>query len=103
MVIKALALPVLCLVLACGSSSAKSEKEQVGQKAFEKYCVSCHGLDGKKGLAGATDLSKSSLTDAQAENIVREGQGNMPAFGGFLDDTTLTELIQYLQALKTND
>ncbi len=103
MVIKALALALLCLVLACGSASERSEKEQVGQKAFEKYCVSCHGADGKKALAGASDLSLSTLSRQEADNILRQGQGNMPAFGSFLDDSTLIELVSYLQELKTHD
>lgn len=103
MVIKALALPLLCLVLACGSSSARSEKEQAGQKAFETYCVSCHGSDGKKALAGASYLSLSTLNRQEADDILRHGKGNMPAFGGFLDDNTLAELVNYLQELKTHD
>jgi mono/diheme cytochrome c family protein len=103
MVIKALALPLLGLVLACSGTSGRSEKEQVGQQAFEKYCVSCHGNDGKKSLAGAADLSQSTLSNRETEAIIRQGQGNMPAFGGFLDDSTLTDLVTYLQELKTHD
>jgi mono/diheme cytochrome c family protein len=50
-----------------------------GKKLYEANCVSCHGTDGKLGLAGAKDLSASGLSVAEMNEIIIHGKGAMPA------------------------
>jgi mono/diheme cytochrome c family protein len=50
-----------------------------GKKLYEANCVSCHGTDGKLGLAGAKDLSTSALSIAEMKEIILHGKGMMPA------------------------
>ena len=53
--------------------------ETDGKKLYEANCVSCHGADGKLGLAGAKNLSASALSVAEMNEIVIHGKGAMPA------------------------
>ncbi len=50
-----------------------------GKALYEATCVSCHGTDGKLGLAGAKDLSSSVLTVEEIKEIILNGKGMMPA------------------------
>lgn len=53
--------------------------ETDGKKLYEANCLSCHGTDGKLGLAGAKDLSASGLSVAEMNEIIIHGKGAMPA------------------------
>jgi hypothetical protein len=50
-----------------------------GRALFENNCASCHGPDGKLGLAGAKDLSATQLDEAGIKTIILQGKGLMPA------------------------
>ena len=52
-----------------------------GQAIFQKNCVRCHGANGKRGLNGAHDLTKSNLNAFGRSYLVTNGLGKMPAFG----------------------
>ena len=43
-----------------------------GEKVFKKYCILCHGSDGKLGINGAKDLTISKLTAEERETQVRK-------------------------------
>lgn len=50
-----------------------------GKVLYEANCASCHGNDGKLGMAGAMDISKTALDPSGIKNIVQNGRGVMPA------------------------
>lgn len=70
-----------------------------GQKLFKKYCVLCHGIDGKRGTNGANDLTVSKLTFDQKVAVVKNGQGVMTPFD-FLGDEKIKLVVEYLETLK---
>jgi len=100
-----------------GSSLSMAQK---GEHVFrEKACVSCHSVNGErgigptvKGLFGSrVELSGGSMVDAD-ENYVRESimdpmkkvvkgfAPQMPTFRGMLSDEDVNHLIAYLKTLK---
>jgi uncharacterized membrane protein SirB2 len=50
-----------------------------GKALYENSCASCHGPDGKLGLAGAKDLAATQLDEAGIKTIILQGKGLMPA------------------------
>lgn len=49
-----------------------------GQELYSLKCASCHGTDGKLGLSGSSDLSKTAMDANSIKQIVINGKGNMP-------------------------
>lgn len=70
-----------------------------GKALFTKYCVLCHGSDGKRGTNGANDLTVSKLTFNQKVAVVKKGQGVMTPFD-FLGDEKIKKVVEYLETLK---
>lgn len=99
-------LPILPLALAaCGLFPAKSE----GEKLWRRLCAECHGLDGAGNTPRYMGNPNADLRDASwsfggdrssIENVVRDGIfGQMPANDG-LTAAEMTQLIDYLYALR---
>ncbi len=77
-----------------------------GQPLYQEYCTACHGVAGKgDGPAGTTlatrppDLTTYVPTqDGQTLHaLIRDGQGDMPAFGDRLSDADIDAVIAYLR------
>lgn len=45
---------------------------------YENNCASCHGNDGKLGMSGSKDLTKTELDMAGINQIILQGKGMMP-------------------------
>lgn len=73
-----------------------------GQALFAQNCALCHGTDGKLGLNGARDLTKSNLNATGRTYMVVNGSasGVMPAFKGQLTDEQITQVVAYSLTLK---
>jgi mono/diheme cytochrome c family protein len=75
-------------------------KENTGMAAndaksiYETNCASCHGTDGKLGLAGAKDLSATLLDNAAIKDVIKNGKGLMPA--SQLDDEKANIVAEYV-------
>ena len=70
-----------------------------GVALFEANCVKCHGNDGKLGLAGAKDLSVSTLNLTEIKTIIKNGKGAMPKYDA-LSEAELDALAEYISGLK---
>ena len=71
-----------------------------GQLLFQQNCVRCHGANGKRGLNGAHDLTKSNLNDFGRTYLVVNGLGKMPAFGKKLTAAQVQQVVAYSLTLK---
>jgi mono/diheme cytochrome c family protein len=49
-----------------------------GKSIYEANCAVCHGNDGKLGMAGASDLSQTKLSQSEIASIILNGKGAMP-------------------------
>jgi cytochrome c6 len=71
-----------------------------GQAIFQQNCVRCHGANGKRGLNGAHDLTKSNLNEFGRTYLVTNGMGKMPAFGKKLTPAQVQQVVAYSLTLK---
>ena len=71
-----------------------------GHAIFTLRCAVCHGEDGRKGLNGAHDLTKSNLTATGRIYLVTNGLGNMPAFKPQLSESEIEQVVAYSLTLK---
>jgi cytochrome c6 len=97
------------LLFGCQSSNdttlKKTEKQgetsQTGEQLYTTHCTSCHGIDGKLGVSGASDLSKSSLSAKQVSTILLSGRNGMPAMKELLEThENMDSVINYVIQLR---
>jgi quinohemoprotein ethanol dehydrogenase len=69
-----------------------------GQAVFHEACVACHGEDGKGGVGGGADLSKSSLSQDGVAEVVSGGRGRMPALAASLPAADIQAVAAYVRA-----
>ncbi|WP_165903735.1 GNAT family N-acetyltransferase [Hymenobacter gummosus] len=107
----AAALLLLTLLGSCGEAEkpaatppapavAAADVVDPGKALFEQNCVLCHGPDGKRGLNGAHDLTKSNLNQMGRVYMVTNGLGKMPAFKGQLTPEQIEQVAAYSLTLK---
>lgn len=114
MVLKLIApLALTALLFSCGGGQAEikqREKKEAelgpmtvneAKSVYITNCTSCHGMDGKKGLSGAADLSKSTKTDAEILETIRNGneKGMMP-YKDMLTDREQKGLVEFVKTLR---
>lgn len=99
---------VVCTIaLACGggqnsgnSQAAAGNGDAVeGKKVYERYCVLCHGADGKKEMNGAKDITISQLTFDERVALVRGGRNLMTPFEGILSEQEMADVSAYSMTL----
>ena len=73
-----------------------------GQALYTQNCAVCHGPDGKLGLNGAYDLTKSNLTPAGRIYQVTNGSlsKKMPAFKDKLSEEQIQQVVEYSLTLR---
>ncbi len=79
-----------------------------GADTFKTKCQVCHAADGSgdtptgKALKplpyNSPDVLKASDSDLIA--IVKNGKGNMPAFGGKITDAQIKDVVAYIRTLQ---
>ena len=67
---------------------------------YNQKCSLCHGGDGKKMLAGAPDLTLTSLTHPEVVQLIREGKGTMPPHKEVLTAEMIEALAHHVASLK---
>lgn len=87
-----------------GASDASSPSPKHGDQIFHQRCVVCHNKQpGDTTPFGPPNLYEvfrqpSPLTSKQAETIITQGKGAMPAFGSILSKSDIHSVIAYLRA-----
>jgi mono/diheme cytochrome c family protein len=100
---------VICLsTFAAGANN----NERTAPQLYRKYCVSCHGSDGRaktsKGkFSHARDLTEApwhdEVTDERIFNSIMNGRnvrGNMPAFSNKINQQEAESLVNFVRRLR---
>jgi mono/diheme cytochrome c family protein len=90
----------------CGES-AGAERARAGHEVYVRECARCHQLDGRgqagvyPNLAGNPIVTLAS--PEPAIEIVLEGRGGMPGFGGAVSEQKLSAVVSYVRGAWGND
>jgi mono/diheme cytochrome c family protein len=104
---------ITLLVGACGGGSEEIKKREQQEADLEpmnteeardlylRNCESCHGIDGKKGLSGAADLSVSTKADDEILLTIQNGndKGMMP-YKDILTKREQSGLVEFVKTLR---
>lgn len=82
----------------------------LGAKVYQERCVLCHGPEGKGNGQGAAGLDPkprdhtdgaymNARTDDQLLEVIRNGKGNMPAWGSILSDAEVHAVLKHVRTL----
>ena len=90
------------------TNSNKIDTIKNGEELYKKRCANCHGSDGKgksNGFFLSPNLTIFKKGYASYLNILKNGYGRMPAYGGRSELTILqlNELVSYLKNISTNE
>lgn len=89
-----------------------TESLMAGRQNYARFCVECHGLDGRGHtemneflLTRPADLTKDDWTygtdDGVVFGIIKNGTPNdMPAFADRFDDEAIWNIVNYLESLR---
>ncbi len=72
-----------------------------GKELFEANCARCHGADGKAGLMGSKDLSKSKMDINEMMVIISEGKGLMTPYRDQLTEQQILEIARHVGTFQT--
>ena len=109
--IYALALAVV-VSLAGFVRESRGDNVRPATQTYRRYCVSCHGTDGKAKTSKGKYSHARDLTDAQWHANVsderifnsimngRNQRGNMPAFANKLNEKEVNSLVGFVRGLK---
>lgn len=87
------------ILLACDETPAPTPVAEASE-VYTKYCVLCHGNDGRRGLNGAGDLTKSTLPLEERIKQITLGKGLMTPYGGILTPEEIAAVAAYTMTLK---
>jgi mono/diheme cytochrome c family protein len=97
---------ISAMMIGCLSSddqkSTSKNVENDGKKIYQKYCSSCHGVQGDLGLNGAIHLNESSLNIDEKIIVVTKGRNTMTAFGNILSPDQIKSVVLYTEQFKSN-
>jgi cytochrome c6 len=98
---------ITLLVVLQAATAVAAPQDQTGRSLFNSTCASCHGQNGTPTAVGkslnAPDLGSKAVqpqTDAELQQIIANGKGNMPAFNGRLSDSQIDSLVAYIRTLS---
>ncbi|MDQ3100830.1 MAG: cytochrome c [Bacteroidota bacterium] len=95
------------LLLACGNSDPAQADAKIpqsrGEMLFDTHCKLCHGEDGKLGMGGAKDLSRSILTKDEITMVIANGQGTMMPFRNLLSTEEINILSEHVYDLSERE
>ena len=85
---------------ACAGSGGSDGNIDEGKKLFERYCVLCHGVDGKLQINVAFAITKSEFTLSQRIDLMKNGRNLMTPFEGILSEDEMKSIALYAVTLK---
>ena len=89
------------MVLACGDNQTKKDSgPPQGAAIYKKYCVLCHGADGKLGLNGSKDITASAFTLEERMVLIQNGKNTMTPFKDILTPEEIKAVAEYTMTLK---
>jgi mono/diheme cytochrome c family protein len=90
------------ILASCGGSNTdkKSDAPLSGEQVYMQNCITCHGVDGKAQMAGATDLSVSTLTAEQSAAVITNGRNGMRSFSNELSKDEIDAVVKHIQTLR---
>jgi cytochrome c6 len=91
------------LLAACGGTSDNgggNAETLDGAAIFRKYCVTCHGSNGKLGMSGAKDLSVSALSLEDRVALITNGRGLMASYRDVLSEDQIKAVAEYTLQLR---
>jgi len=103
-----------CLVKLAPDSNANSEARTAAQ-LYRKYCVTCHGTDGRSKTSKGRFSHARDLTDKAWQNDVsderifnsimngRNARGNMPSFSKNLSAEEADSLVKFVRKFRSDD
>ena len=91
---------LLLTILFSFSNGFAVPKPADGKEVYERKCARCHGDDGTPKKRGVPNLKKSDLTDAQAIDIITNGEDKMPAFGKRLSAEEIKAVAMYVKGFR---
>ena len=103
---------LLMFIVGCFAITANSSNVLTAPQLYRKYCVSCHGSDGRaktsKGkFSHARDLTEAQwqeeVSDARIFNSIMNGRnvrGNMPAFSNKINEKEADSLVNFVRRLR---
>jgi len=102
----------LLLTAMFATTIAAASNAPAAPQMYRRYCVSCHGSDGKAKTSKGRFSHARDLTDAQWQTDVsderifnsimngRNVRGNMPAFSNKLKENDVNSLVTFVRGLK---
>lgn len=86
--------------------STDTDRLAIGQQVYAKYCVSCHGEDGRSMILGAANLSDprflSNRSPSELYVVVTQGKGSMPAWQARLSQDERWAVLDYVRTFTYN-
>lgn len=99
------AVTVLSVAFNCATALAAPNGQ--ARTLFNSTCASCHGQNGTPSAVGkslnAPDLRSADVqkhTNAELQEIIRDGKGNMPPFKDKLSDAQINSLVTYVRSFS---
>lgn len=83
-----------------GDGASMAGPTTPGEAIFKAQCVMCHGRDGRLGISGAKDLTRSTLTEEEMIATVTRGKGAMAGFGTILTPVQIEEVVAHVRTLQ---
>ena len=91
---------------------SRGDNVRPASQVYRRYCVSCHGVDGKSKTSKGKYSHARDLTDAEWQGNVsderifnsimngRNSRGNMPSFANKLNEKEVNSLVSFVRGLK---
>lgn len=96
-----LSLFLFAIIIACaGNENTGGNTAVNGENIYKKYCILCHGADGKLGLNGSKDITASVLSLEERKVLIANGKNTMTPFGGILSEEEIHAVATYTMTLK---
>ncbi len=95
------------LLIACGNTDPAQAGVTIpqsrGELLFDTHCKLCHGEDGRSGIGGAKDLTRSTLTREEIALVIANGRGTMMPFRNLLSAEEINILSEHVYDLSERE